>query len=291
MVDLLKSKLTGSTRLPDGTWQEYNTSEVYLNNGNGWTQSNSWSIPLAFFYSKDSWDDYLNQSIQVIDINGDGLSDIVRSLRSGGASVCINGNCQIGINGGSKIYLNNGNGWVNDTSWQMPLPFYELDMNSSGFVRSIFIADANGDNLPDLFKSMLGSSVQLPDGTWQESNNSDVYLSNGKSWVKDNSRYLPLAMSSYFDTEGKLSHGSITMDINGDGLQDIVRLIGSQVGLCLSGGNCQYISDANSRQVYLNNSRKSDLLTRITYGTGGKTDITYKATPLYSTGSNLSNPK
>ncbi len=47
---------------------------------------------------------------------------------------------------------------------------------------------------------------------------------------------------------------------------------------------------ALSTEVHLNNGLKSDLLTRITYSEGGKTDITYKATPLYTIGSSLSNP-
>ncbi len=45
-----------------------------------------------------------------------------------------------------------------------------------------------------------------------------------------------------------------------------------------------------NREVHINNAKKADLLTSITYPQGGRTDIVYKATPLYTNGSNLLNP-
>ena len=49
------------------------TRKVYLNNGRGWTQDNSWIIPIDFV----NWDGE-NQGIRLIDVNGDGIVDVVK---------------------------------------------------------------------------------------------------------------------------------------------------------------------------------------------------------------------
>ncbi len=406
LSDVIKSVYLYSTPLPDGTWQDVTDSEVYLNNGHGWILDNSWQIPLAFFDGNGS--SSLTQSSQIMDINGDGLPDLIRSRY--GNKVRLSDGTYPSLDDDKKVYLNNGHGWTLDNSWQIPLYFYDsrygslsqavkiADINgdglpdllrSNGWVtngqvfhdsqvylnnghgwtqdtswdiplpffgggypsEAIRVIDINGDGLVDIIRSRYQYSTQLPDGTWQDINDSTVYLNNGHGWTLDNFWIIPLAFEGNGDVG--ITQSNQIMDINGDGLPDLLRSHTSfdrvklQDGTYLNIGNTSEskvylnnghgwtldnswqiplyfydnahsgleaairIADVNGdglpdllrsngwvidgqifhdSQVYLNNGPKSDLLTRITYPTGGKTDITYKATPLYLTGSSLSNP-
>ncbi len=109
------------------------------------------------------------------------------------------------------------------------------------------------------------------------SHTNNVYLNTGSGWVQDTSWSVPTDISS-----GTEDLGTRLADVNGDGLIDVVRGLSSTTGI----NNDMYYN----REVHINNAKKADLLTSITYPQGGRTDIVYKATPLYTNGSNLLNP-
>ncbi len=294
--------------LPDILVSRPSTNSVYINNGHGWTQDTSWVIPI-----------YLdNGPGRIEDVNGDSLPDILMSRTNGNSIYINNGHGWsldtswvipvyldtteshiADVNGDSlpdilvymsystKVYINNGHGWTLDTSWVVPV---YLDSSES------HLLDINGDSLTDILISTPSTN--------------SVYLNNGHGWTQDTSWVIPVYLENTT---------SFTSDVNGDALADIMvsrtTYINNghgwvvdplwQVPTYLQSMGT-YIPDVNGdglsdiletyqgtypiKKVYLNNGPKSDLLTRINYSTGGKTDITYKATPLYITGSNLSNP-
>ncbi|WP_179293933.1 LamG-like jellyroll fold domain-containing protein [Candidatus Methanoperedens nitratireducens] len=283
LADIVKSVYLYSTKGSNDVWYETNNSEVYLNNGHGWTQSTSWPVPMAFYYKDDG---RISQSVQIADINGDNLPDLLRYIATDIGSPCSSPTCY--YLAANKVYLNSGNGWEQETSLSNPHPFYDpYSINSNG----MRIADVNGDGLADVLRSLFGSSIQLPDGTWQEQNYGELYLNNGKGWTtySFNGQTIPLAFY-YLGDQGAYSPSVRIADINGDGLPDMLRSLTTDISSICFGSVNPVCYPIKSKKVYLNNGPKSDLLTRITYPTGGKTDIAYKATPLYSTGSTLSNP-
>ncbi len=65
-----QDELGNTTSLPATTFN-------YQTINRNWTQDNSWSLPLPFYYGNNN---ALAQSIRVADINGDGLPDIIKSV-------------------------------------------------------------------------------------------------------------------------------------------------------------------------------------------------------------------
>lgn len=111
--------------LPDIVNKSGSSTYIYINNGYGWTQDNSWAIP-AFLTSID-----FNYE-KLVDINGDGLSDILST--------------RIGM---IRIYINNGHGWTVDYSWDM-------DVSSTSNLNSI--VDTNSDGFLDILNIYGGST-------------------------------------------------------------------------------------------------------------------------------------
>src|SRR5206468_11022698 len=65
-------------------WWEPQAEGVYLNNGSGWDLKAGWHVPVGMI-AKDH--NIFDEGTRVLDVNGDGLVDIVRSfLWNGGPS-------------------------------------------------------------------------------------------------------------------------------------------------------------------------------------------------------------
>ncbi|MDO8620285.1 MAG: FG-GAP-like repeat-containing protein, partial [bacterium] len=272
------------------------TEEVYLNNGHGWTQDYSWTIPIAFIINGVAY------PYEIADINGDGLPDIFNSDVANGNPIH------------SEVYLNNGHGWTQDSTWTVPVAF-----TINGVAYPYQIDDINGDGLPDIFNSDVANGSPI---------HSEVYLNNGHGWTQDSTWNIPLA----FVINGAPVPYQIA-DINGDGLSDIFQSSSSSgnllssavylntghgwtvdsswtvpVAFILNGIKVPYyVTDINgdgladffnsyssagtfTQEVYVNNPPASDLLTRITHPEGGSTHVAYKPVTQYTDeSSNLTN--
>jgi RHS repeat-associated protein len=125
-----------------------------------------------------------NWGIQTVDINMDGLPDLVQT------SVSDNGHLV-------KVSLNNGTGFERGNEW--------LNLKDSSLKNwSIFIQDIDGDNRPDViqhYKSSAGHKFMF------KKNNGSSFT-GGSS--KSTSKNINLEWNSYLQ------------DINGDGLSDII---------------------------------------------------------------------
>ena len=101
--------------------------EVYINNGSGWTQDTSYNIPV--YFQQTGIDNILTQ---MVDVNSDGLTDIVWIVSSTS----------------NYIYLNNGHGWNTSAGYQVPSGLDYVDFFKGNFA----MADVNGDGFVDILQ-------------------------------------------------------------------------------------------------------------------------------------------
>jgi YD repeat-containing protein len=163
----------------------------YQSGGDGWTEDTSWSIPLSFISSTG-----LASGVEMADVNGDALPDILSSK-----------------DGTQKVYIHNGTGWTLDTSWSIPTDF--VDGNSKDL--GIRLADVNGDSLVDIVQSR---SYKMTESPWSLVEERKTYINNGSGWDYDSSWNLPNGL--LFVNDNGADMGKRLMDVNGDGLPDIV---------------------------------------------------------------------
>ncbi|MFN3692674.1 MAG: LamG-like jellyroll fold domain-containing protein [Candidatus Paceibacteria bacterium] len=183
-------------RLPDIVVSYVNGSgatsqEVYLNNGqNGWSQTTSWVVPEPFTNCATCTNPGLDLGTHLIDVNGDGLDDVVRSYSTSGTST-------------NKVYLNTGTNWVLDSSVQLPTYFV---MTGDSGLRWV---EVNGDGLIDLVRNATTSRV--------------TYLNSGTGWTSLGQ--LPPTQMPFITTSG--DSGVRAVDIDGDGQSDLIGNTGS----------------------------------------------------------------
>ncbi len=245
LPDLLKSSkivANGSTTI---------SKKVYVNNGVTWvTASTSWSIPeLILDQGEDA-------GTRVIDINGDGLADILRNT----ASDYNQGTLQV-----NKTYLNTGYGWkaVSDT-WDSPVPFVYLFQTHGVQSLSPRFVDINGDGLIDIYSNQSGSIYS----------NTSTHINTGEGWSDQSSTWTePQLLKFTYANNGTwgAETGVRLMDLDGDNMIDFVK----------SGPNNTYPTDSHEKKVMIHNATVPDLLKTVEYPEGGLLQVSYKQSPLY----------
>ncbi|MDO8740790.1 MAG: toxin TcdB middle/N-terminal domain-containing protein [Candidatus Woesearchaeota archaeon] len=116
--------------MPDLVKGDTSTRITWINTGKGWAQDSTWVIPDGASFISGGND----MGVVLLDINGDSLSDIVKS------------------DGSTRtIWINTGKGWTQDSSWTIP-----NDITLKGIGSAI--DDINGDGMPDLIKATDASN-------------------------------------------------------------------------------------------------------------------------------------
>jgi VCBS repeat protein/virulence plasmid B protein len=157
------------------------TTFTYASNTPGWTNDPTWYSPEEFNHQS------VDNSYQIVDVNGDGLPDIMRSFYTYPNYYDLTAD------------INNGHGWTADHTWDLPVHWiYE------GYLQGYMFVDVNGDHLPDI---VLNDS----------SNGVATYINSGHGWTFDSNWNLPVAISA----NGTL-HSPKFVDLNGDGLVDLL---------------------------------------------------------------------
>ena len=160
---------------------------AWLNTGSGWKAAPEWAPPYPL-WSRG----YDNEGMALVDVNGDGLVDIVRSL-------WVNGTVY------ATAWLNTGSGWKEAPEWAPPYPLWSRGLDNEGMQ----FVDVNGDGLPDIIRS-IAADGRIYKKAW---------LNTGAGWKEAPEWEPPYPLFS----RGLDSEGIAVVDINGDGLPDIVR--------------------------------------------------------------------
>jgi RHS repeat-associated protein len=202
--DFLKSTSTNN-----GSW-----NDVYIGDGDGtWTLDEDYNIPITFYVDGEN---LRNHGVQMMDTNGDGLTDIVESYLNRGISQ-------------QNVYENQGDGtFVKDADAVVPLYFWSEANRAYLGVRT---ADVNGDSLIDFIQS----TADYSNGVVEQ----NVYINQGdNTWMDDPAYTVPVY---FYESNCKMYQGVRLSDVNGDGLVDILK--------STTGGN----PSDNVNAVYLNN--------------------------------------
>ncbi len=213
---------------------------VYLHDGStGWSPAPSWQVPIEFL-GLNRLDGQKDLGVQLVDVNGDSLPDIVQSVDVIKLSVPSTTEQTV-----RKIWLNNGHGWDPAPDCNVPQPagycfppllrqepgsnfpfrefhFIEITDDLWSYPGGAQLADVNGDGLPDLL-------------TARESRRRLVYLNNGKDCAARQVAcgWEPAPAGSWALPDDFIRHdnpgdtpvdnGLRLYDLNGDALPDLVR--------------------------------------------------------------------
>ena len=212
-------------------------SSTWINNGTDWEINSSWVCPESF----GGYD----LGVRVVDVNGDGLDDILKGQMNSEGTIT------------KTAWINNGHGWEEDSTWTPPTYFAYNTQSRSGLNHDSTLTDVNGDNLVDI---VVSTSIWINNGSGWEQNNewnfplsfgtkdygvrlADVngdglidvlnsrdydgvdsdykyaWLNTGSGWVEDSS----WAPTLFFGHVGFYATGANAVDVNGDGLVDLVQ--------------------------------------------------------------------
>jgi len=146
--------------LDDWMYTDGTNTYFCLNTGAQWQSGclSSWTIASTTIWTSGGGGSVCgDRGFRLVDINGDGLPDLVRSYNGtyGGGFPAQNG-CELGI--ANEVWLNTGSGWATST---IQLPAGGIVGAEAGGVQSFNeLVDWNGDGLPDQDTSYNQASRQ-----------------------------------------------------------------------------------------------------------------------------------
>jgi len=156
-------------------------SFTYGAHSDSWTKDASWTIP----------ENFDQNGVVAVDVNGDALPDIINSNKSGATHTY-------------KVHINNGvDGWDDETgSWALPTHLAQGNPR-----HDVMALDLNGDGRVDI--------LQAP-----YSGNGTVYINNGGGWDTASSTWsIPFKL---VHSTGAPDHAIRVTDVNADGLPDVI---------------------------------------------------------------------
>ena len=318
---------------------------VYLNTGSGWVYDSTWSIPADQFevdLSTSSGNPILqvgghnaklglgsnpadgHKSTQFVDVNGDGLPDIVEGYR------CQPSSCTPSTSpafNGNYVYLNTGNGWVYDSTWTVPDDQYEIDLATAVGTtvqqiaganvklglgtstldthKSTQFVDVNGDGLPDIIEGYrcLNNGICMAT-TNPAINGSYVYLNTGHGWAYNSTWGVP---PDQYEIDYATNSGGTVPQVNGANVKlglgnnvndghkapQYIDVNGDKIPDAVQGYRC--LNDAhcmattatafNGNYIY-SSDYKPLILSTVTLGSGGSYSMTYKPVAQYTSAGN-----
>ncbi len=254
---------------------------VRLNTGSGFSSETTWlTYDKAYFtytipdypYGSDRFEpiDVLNNAM-LIDINNDGLPDLVYNDFAESFKNCDYGNCAYGCSYNWKVRYNTGSAFSNTAVTLIsnaPLYFYQI--NTVPQAKSVRIghngtfADVNGDGLVDfVFNKYQRDAADHPTVSWKVCLN----LGNQFAGVTDLLGALGYSYNGGAVYANVSTYNSYFIDVNKDGMADFVYPKFTEQN---------YNNVKFGVQVYINkNTTATGLLTRQTSPYGGTTSMEY----------------
>ncbi|MFH0828954.1 MAG: RHS repeat-associated core domain-containing protein [Candidatus Kerfeldbacteria bacterium] len=246
--------------------------DVQLNTGSGFAHNDSWTSSLQSKGEVFVWNHTIggarysdDAGMRLIDVNGDLYTDIV-----------------VSIAGRRKVFLNTKMGWAaNDTDWANSIPAdFVLLVDASGqhwaFDQGVRFADVNGDGYTDII--LAREDIFRTNNRWcgesYENTYRGVWLnrgSTGKGWVYDTSwsqAYVSgfagffvvneedrtyndaYCSHGYSDARWSFDQGLRLVDVNGDGLADLIS--GSVTAQSSNNTACYPSTSSGGFTTYLN---------------------------------------
>jgi RHS repeat-associated protein len=286
---------------PECYWSEYpepiKGSAVYLNNRQGgWTLA-SYGLPAGVYFvgpvpadegdwrcpegtlmtstSGSSFDAAVDSDLGtlLIDVNGDGLPDIVKGTQyffDCGATECTE------YFGASEqhngVFINTGNGWkrsVGPGSWTEAFQAAGVKLHATSRMCKdcpvdTMLVDINDDGLPDILKRDPGScqTAPAPPDAYTIKCNYWYLLNTGSGWKSSGGPHPVFAALSFHQ-------GQVFEDFNGDGRPDYFSAFRFEQNWPSSHTNLHYVDFLKSPSTH------PDRLATVTNWLGGKSTITY----------------
>ena len=189
---------------------------VYLNTGTSFAYSAAYSATLPDMdFSIYDASGCRDAGTKLQDLNGDGLPDLIQIYAPVTAAGGYGGVSQ------RRVYLNTGSGWVASPSYANSLPTTWFAYQANNFDLGAKLADLNGDGLPDIIQLFYAP----PSGFYGGVAQNRVFLNTGTSFVEAPS-YAAGVTSWFTGYAGGAtsSMGTQIMDINGDGMADLIQM-------------------------------------------------------------------
>ncbi len=278
LVDVNGDSLPDIVKATSDTWY------VWKNTGKNWNPvAEKWAVNSQIPGFTET-----NNNMEVVDVDGDGLADIVRSMAISGpiTRILVYKNTGTGWNATPETWANdiidvpvvsspqasftdvNGDGlvdivksknnggpnnewqvWLNTgSSWDPEMLVWANPIAANLEGAACTLTDVNGDGLPDIVRSILNGG---PNNDWT------VWLNNGNGWGTQSQSWVNPIDSNIDNT-----NESRIADVNGDGLIDILRVVHN------GGPN-------NDWRVWLNNGHAPDLLSAVHTPQGGTKSFAY----------------
>ncbi len=231
---------TGAAGLIDALNGPQWFSRTWISNGSAWNENSTWNPPKCG--SPDDLEGcfvnpspgFSDRGIRFVDLNNDGLPDIIYGSTSSANS-----------NGQTVANMNTGSGWKEDRSWMMPKCYYNSTIlhtyaegcftDDVGRDFGVRLADVNGDGLIDIVRAAVTTAFAKGRGTFPESPPA-IYINNGSGWKPSQEWKYPGCVNEslsescfviwdWIDGNGanQMDNGVRMVDVNGDGLADILR--------------------------------------------------------------------
>lgn len=202
--------------LPKATfnWQSFSEGLEYNSNYTN-------NLPDTYF--RRHYNHSEDMGTRLVDIDGDGLKDIIRIYPTNDAATGA---------GIRQVYLNTGSQFNLDSTYSNSLPdmYLRRYRDKDNGVR---LGDINGDGLVDLIQIYLEPN--------KASAKKRVYINTGTSFISSPS-YTSSLPDTYFSHD-RHDMGTRLVDINGDSLLDLVQIWD---------GHSYYYGGSDQRKVYLN---------------------------------------
>ena len=202
-IDLTGNGLTDMVQ--HSYWGNGNThSGAWINTGTGWQDvSNAYTPPPTI---ADVFNGIygLDGGVRLVDLTGNGLIGMVQHSYWG------DGNTHSGA------WINTGTGWQDVSSVYTPSPTISDTFSQMGLDGGVRLIDLTGDGLVDMVQHSFWGDGNTHSGAW-------INIGSGWGWRNVSSAYTPPPTISDTFSQMGLDGGVRFIDLNDDGLVDMVQ--------------------------------------------------------------------